>query len=240
LADCYVLLPALSGIPPAEAMKNARAAATKALELDEGLAEAHTSLALITENYDWDWPAAEKEYRRAIQLDPNYATAYQWYAEYLTWQGRFDEALRASERARALDPLSLIIAADNGMIFYYSRQYGRAATELNAVLEMDPTFGRAHGVREVYVEEGQYAQAIADIEKCKPLYGMTVYWSAMAYTLGRSGRIAEARHAVEVLEQLNRRQPQDPAAMAWAYAGIKDKDHTLLWLTKPALGGPTP
>ena len=100
-------------------MQKARAAATKALQLDEGLAEAQTSLALITENYDWDWPAAEKDYRRALELNPNYATAYQWYAEYLTWLGRFDEAARASERARELDPLSLIIAADNGMIFYY-------------------------------------------------------------------------------------------------------------------------
>ena len=146
LADSYILFAAYSGQPPADFLQKARAAATKALRLDDGLAEAHTSLALITENYDWDWPAAEKEYRRAIELNPNYATAWQWYAEYLTWLGRFDEALRASERARELDPLSLIIASDNGMIFYYSRQYDRAAAKLNAVLEMDPNFSRAHRV----------------------------------------------------------------------------------------------
>ncbi|MGD0366792.1 MAG: winged helix-turn-helix domain-containing protein [Acidobacteriaceae bacterium] len=232
LADCYVLMAAFSGVPPAELMQKARAAATKALQLNEGLAEAQTSLALITENYDWDWPAAEKEYRRAIELNPNYATAYQWYAEYLTWLGRFDEASRASERARELDPLSLIIAADNGMIFYYSRQYDRAEAKLNVVLEMDPTFGRAHAVREVYVEKGQFPEALADIEKCRTLFGMSVYWSSLAYTFGRSGQAAEAKHALDELEQLNQQQPMNPAAMAWAYAGSRDKDHTLLWLNQ--------
>ena len=232
LADSYILLAAYSGAPPAEPLQKARAAATKALQLDEGLAEAHTSLALITENYDWDWPAAEKEYRRAIESNPNYATAWQWYAECLTWLGRFDEALRASERARELDPLSLIIAADNGMIFYYARQYDRAETKLNAVLEMDPNFSRAHSLSDVYIEDGQFAQALDDIEKCKPLFGMNRYWSEMAFMLGRSGRTAEARHAIEELEDLGRRQPVDPSGIAWAWAGLRDKDHTLLWLNK--------
>jgi tetratricopeptide (TPR) repeat protein len=232
LADSYILLAAYSGAPPAESLQKARAAATKALNLDQGLAEAHTSLALITENYDWDWPAAEKEYRRAIELNPNYATAYQWYAEYLTWLGRFDEALRASERARELDPLSLIIAADNGMIFYYSRQYGRAEAKLNAVLEMDPNFPRAHSLSEVYVADAQFAPAMADIEKCRQLFGKNRYWSAMAYALGRAGRTAESIHARDELERSNQQQPVDPAAIAWAYAGVEDKDHTLLWLNK--------
>src|SRR6202040_3475636 len=103
-----------SFVPQNEYIPKARAAALRALQIDDTLAEAHTSLALITENYDWDWQTAEKEYRRAIQLDPNYATAHQWYAEYLTWLGRFDEAFRESERARQLDPLSLIIVTDYG------------------------------------------------------------------------------------------------------------------------------
>jgi len=165
-------------------------------------------------------------------LDPNYATAYQWYAEYLMWRGRFDEALRASARARELDPLSLIIANDNGTIYYYSRQYDRAASEWNAVLDMDPSFTPAHRVFEVYVEKAQYDQAMSSIEQCKTLFGPAWYWSQMAYTLGRSGRTADARHAVEELERLNRRQPMDPAAIAWAYAGSSDKDNTLQWLNK--------
>jgi len=95
-------------IPQSESMPKARAAALKALELDDSLAEAHTSLALIRENYDWDWKTAENEYRRAIELNPNYATAHHWYAEFLSWQGRFDEAFAESERARQLDPLTML------------------------------------------------------------------------------------------------------------------------------------
>ena len=120
-------------------MPKARAAALKALQLDDTLAEAHSSLALIAENYDYDWQTAEKEFKRAIQLDPGYATAHQWYAEYLSWMGRFEEALVESEKARQLDPLSMIIAADHANILYYARQYDRALAQSRAVLDMDPT-----------------------------------------------------------------------------------------------------
>ena len=229
LADCYALLPGYTmTIPQTEALPKARAAALKALQLDEGLAEAHTSLALITENYDWDWQTAEKEYRRAIDLNPNYATAHHWYAEYLTWNGRFDEALRESERARQLDPLSLIIAADNAMIFYCSRQYDRAEMGFNAVLEMEPTFPRAHIVRYVYVETGQFEKALADIDKYSP---NNTPWERV-YVLGRAGRRAEAQHAMEGLKQLNHRHPVDPAAFAWAYIGMGKKNEALAWLDK--------
>jgi len=118
LADSYALMTSYGFASPHEFMPKARAAALRALQIDDSLAEAHTSLALITENYDWDWQTAEKEFRRAIELDPNYATAHHWYAEHLTWLGRFPEALRESERARQLDPLSLIIATDYGAILY--------------------------------------------------------------------------------------------------------------------------
>ena len=226
LADCYVLLPEYSEIPQAEFMAKARVAALKALQLDEGLAEAHTSLALITENYDWDWQTAEKEYRRAIELNPNYATAHHWYAEYLTWLGRFDEALRESERARRLDPLSLIIASDNGTIFYFSRQYDRAEETFNAVLEMEPAFPRAHMVRLVYAEKGQFANALADVEKYSP---HSTPWD-LAYLLGRSGHAAAAQRALE--EVLTRRPPVDPAAIAWSYIGMGNKEQALAWLEK--------
>ena len=113
--------------PQNELMPEARTAAMRALELDDTLAEAHASLALIKENYDYDWPGAEKEFQRAIQLDPQYATAHQWYAESLSWQGRFNEAFAESEQARQLDPLSLIIMSDYASILYNSRQYDSAA-----------------------------------------------------------------------------------------------------------------
>ncbi len=118
LADSYALLGGYSTTPQTESMPKARAAALKALELDPELAEAHTSLALITENFDYDWDTAEREYRRAIELNPNYATDHHWYAEFLSLQGRFPEALAESARARELDPLSLIIATDRGVILF--------------------------------------------------------------------------------------------------------------------------
>src|SRR2546426_12207033 len=126
LANSYTLLTAYPSLSAPLYMPQARAAALRALELDEGLAEAHTALALIVQNQDWDWQTSEKECRRAIELNPNYATAPHWYAEHLMWLGRFDEALSESERARQLDPLSLIIAADNGAILYNAPQYDRS------------------------------------------------------------------------------------------------------------------
>lgn len=137
----------------------------RAVELDDRLAEAHTSLALVTENYAYDWQTAEKEYRRAIQLNPSYATAHQWYAECLSFEGRFKEALAESERARQLDPLSLIIQTDHGAILYFSRQYDRAIEQLRAVLQMEPDFERAYMlIIAAYVQEARYDDALAAIE----------------------------------------------------------------------------
>ena len=149
-------------------MPTARAAALRALQLDDSLAEAHASLALIKENYDYDWPGAENEFRRAIQLDPQYATAHQWYAEFLSWQGRFDEAMAESERARQLDPLSLIIAADHATILYYSRQYDSAVKQSQSVFELDPNFGHARNAMiPSFLQLGRYDQAVDLINYCR-------------------------------------------------------------------------
>jgi TolB-like protein/DNA-binding winged helix-turn-helix (wHTH) protein/Flp pilus assembly protein TadD len=233
LADSYALLSGYKTTPQIEFMPQARAAALKALELDDRLAEAHTSLALITENYDWDWQTAEKEYRRAIELNPNYATAHHWFAEYLTWRGRFDEALRESEIARHLDPLSLIIAADNGAILYFSRQYDRAIEQFKAVRELDPNFSRAGLIRWAYDQKGMFKDALADTEAQRRIYGDQPWaWSSLAYIYGRSGQSAQAQHALAKLQELNRRGELDPAVIAWAYLGMGDKDRALVWLEK--------
>src|SRR3989442_245229 len=187
LADSYALIGGYSVRPQTEFMPKARAAALRAVEIDENLPEAHTALALIVQNYDWDWQTAEKEFQRAIELNPNYATAHHWYAEHLTWRGRFDEALRESERARQLDPLSLIIAADNGAILYYSRQYDRAIAQFRAVREMDPNFSRAGLIRWAYEQKGSFAEALADIEKGRRADGDAPWaWSELAYIYGKS------------------------------------------------------
>jgi len=233
LADCYALIGGYSERPHTDFMPKARTAALRALELDGNLAEAHTAFALIVQNYDWDWQTAEKEFRRAIELNPNYATAHHWYAEHLTWLGRFDEALSESERARQLDPLSLIIAADNGATLYYSRQYDRAIAQFRAVREMDPNFSRTGLIRSAYEQKGLYNVVLEEIEKWRRTYGDQPWtWSELAYVYGRSGQQAEAEHALQKLLQLDQRQPVDPAAIVWAYLGVGNKDQAFAYLEK--------
>ena len=234
LADCYALRGAYSGAPQTESVANTRAAALRALQMDERLPEAHTALALIVQNYDWDWQTAEQEFRRAIELDPNYATAHHWYAEHLMWRGRFGEALQESEKARQLDPLSLIIAADNGVILFYSRHYDRAIDQFRVVLDMDPNFSRARMIEYAYAQKGMFPQALADIEKHRPNAeaGQVWHWAILAYVQGRAGQRAEAQKALERLERLSRQQQVDPAVFVAAYVGIGDKEQALAWLEK--------
>ena len=236
LADTFALMSSYAIAPPNEIMPKARVAALRALQIDDTLAEAHTSLALITENYDWDWQTAEKEYRRAIQLDPNYATAHQWYAEYLTWLGRFDEAFRESERARQLDPLSLIIVTDYGASLYFSRQYDRAIEEFHTVLAMEPSFARANMVMFAHVEKGMFAEALDDIEKWRRIDDTPYLWAEQAYVYGRSGQQEQARHALKKFEEWNRRgQPRPTPEILLAYIAVNRKDEALAWLQKASV-----
>src|SRR5262249_12640049 len=229
LADAYALIASYSGLPQVEYAPKARAAALRALEIDANLAEAHTALALIVENYDWDWETAEKEYRRAIELDPNYAPAHHWYGEYLMWQGRFSEALVESERARQLDPLSLIIATDHGAILYFSRQYDRAIEQFRSVREMDPAFPRAGLLGSAYVEKGMLMEAM---KLNLPAPESPYYWAQAAYLYGRMGRLPEAKRALGTLLTLNRRQPADAALVARAYLGMDNNELAMVWLEK--------
>src|SRR6266581_13918 len=233
LANSYTLLTAYTSASANLYMPRARAAALRAVELDDSLAEAHTALALIVQNHDWDWQTAEKEYRRAVELNPNYATAHHWYAEHLMWLGRFDEALRESERARQLDPLSLIIAADYGAILYYSRQYDRAIEQFRAVLRKDPNFVRAGLISNADVEKAMFAQALADAEILPRLYGEGPWhWSVHAYIYGRAGQPERARRELEKLEKVSRHEQLDPVTMLWAHLGMGDKEEALADLEK--------
>ena len=232
LAKGYAILSAFSGQGAMEFIPKARAAASKALEIDESSSEAHTAMALIVQNYDWDWRTSEKEFRRAIELNPNDATAHHWYAEHLMWRGRFDEALEQSERAHQLDPLSLIITADNGAILYFSRNYDAAIEKWRSVQAMDPGFMRAHLIVGAYVEKGMFAEALADNEKLRPTISGGAYWSWRAYVEGRARQMTEARQATHELMEIEKRSPVDPASIAQAFAGMGDKDQALAWLEK--------
>jgi TolB-like protein/DNA-binding winged helix-turn-helix (wHTH) protein/Tfp pilus assembly protein PilF len=234
LADTYALMGTYNWAPTSVVMPKARAAAIKALEIDENLADAHVSLALITETYDWDWQTAEKEFRRAIELDPNYATAHHWYAEYLAFQGRFDEAFAEIDRARQLDPQSLIIAVDDGAILYFSRQNDRAIERLRSALEMEPGFGRAHLVVQAYVQAGKFKEALADIEAWRATSGDAPWiWSSEAFVYGRSGDKVKSQYALRKLQESNRSWHLDPMPLLdVAYAGTATNDEWLTWLEK--------
>ncbi len=229
LADTYALMSTWGQVRSDEFMPKARTAALRALALDESLPEAHASLALIAESYDYDWQTAEKQYRRAIQLDPSYATTHQWYAEYLSWQGRFGEALAESERARQLDPLSLIIATDHASILYFARQYDRAIAQCRTVLEMDTSFLRARGILiHAYVQTGKFPEAMHEVEQwASEPYGIWA-WDWKAYVYGRWGRTAEAEHALARFEQMLSHYPNDakPGLLA-AYIGTGRKEQAM-------------
>jgi len=232
LAAADVLGAVYSIGPPQELVARARAAAVEALAQDPSLAEAHTALALIVQNHDWDWEMAEREFRQAIVLNPSYATAHHWYAEHLMWQGRFDEALRESERARQLDPLSLIIAADNGAILYFARRYDQAIDRLRAVHAVDRTLSRTQLLVAVYAEDRMFDQALAEEERWRPIVAAPIHWSTLAYVYGRAGRTAEARHAIQELLRVSEREPLQARVFAWSYAGVGDTAQTLAWLEK--------
>jgi tetratricopeptide (TPR) repeat protein len=232
LADSYALMSAYYIAPPSELIPKARAAALKALDLDQDLADAHVSLALIAQNYDWDWQTSEKQFRRAIALDPNYATAHHWYAEHLAFLGRFDEAFPEMQRARELDPLSLIMQADNAVFLYYSRQYDRAIQQFRAVLDLDPNFPRAHMICYAYAQQGRFADALADIEAWRRIE--PGYWADAdeVYVYGRQGKPDEARRTFDNFQRSIRGQSIDPFVLAGSYLGIGDTDQALAALEK--------
>lgn len=232
LADTYALMSTWYEVPQNEYMPKARAAALKAMEIDETLAEAHASLALVAESYDYDWQTAEKEYRRAIELDPAYATAHQWYGEYLSLLGRFPEALAESERARQLDPFSAIIATDHAAILLYSRNYDRAIEQAEAALEMQPSYSRAYSILvSAKIDQGKFAEALADVQKWDKAERDEAAMGFEAHIYGRMGKPAEARHALAKLkESLQSSGGVNTAILPLAYTGMDRKDEALRFL----------
>jgi TolB-like protein/DNA-binding winged helix-turn-helix (wHTH) protein/thioredoxin-like negative regulator of GroEL len=233
LADTFALMSTWYDGPQSELMPKARTAALRALELDESLAEAHASLALIKENYDYDWAGSEKEFRRAIQLGPQYATAHQWYAESLSWQGRFEEAFAESEQARRLDPLSLIIAVDYASILYYSRQYDSALKQCRSVLELDPNFRHARGLMiPSYSQLGRYDEALDEINRWAAGDQSPWVWASRAAVYSRLGHAEEARGEVVKIEQLPGSRVDRTPTLLMAYVGTGQKDRALDLLQK--------
>lgn len=233
LANTYGLMDTWLERRPDQAMPQARTAALKALQLDDSLAEAHTALALIAERYDYDWNAAEREFRLAIQLDPGYATAHQWYGEYLSFQGRFDEALAESERARQLDPMSLIIARDDAFILYRAGQYDRAITEARSLLDMDPSFVPVSGCLVFAdVRKGQFSDALYTVTRYIVPNSFEEASVDETVVYGEWGRLAQARRAFAKLEHCAHCHKVFPEDLLRAYVALGRTDDAISALEK--------
>ena len=233
LADSYALLGdwEYGILAPKEAFPRAKAAATKALELDNTLGEAHTSLAFSLDLFDWDWASAEREFRRAIELNPGYATAHHWYAWHLSEMGRNREAIAEMRKAQNLDPLSLIISADVAEILLVAHSYDQAIEQSRKTIDMDPNFAVAHyELGQALVQKHMYKEAIAELQKAIELSGgSTTCTSNLAFAYAASGRRKEA---VKILSDLKNRSKQNASEIALMYVGLDEKDQAMTWLEK--------
>jgi serine/threonine protein kinase/Tfp pilus assembly protein PilF len=237
IASCYTTLGFFGLLPPKEAYPKAKSAVNKALEIDNTLSEAHDSLAWIKTNFDWDWEGAEREFRRALELNPGSATAHMRYATFLSAMGRFKEALVEARRAQELDPLSLSIKSVVGVIFYLARQYEMSIEQLKKALEIDPNSVTTHFyLGETYVAKELYEEAIAAFQK-----GMTlsrgspfaVGWLGMAYAF--SGQKDEALKMLDRLNELSKERYVSPLNFGIIYLGLGDKDKAVEYFEKAYL-----
>ena len=231
LADCYTLMSPYAVVGPKEAYPRARAAATQALALDNQLAEAHASLAHITWIYDWDFPAAEAEFKTAIELDPNYATAHEWYSVYLSSMGRHDEAIARVMRAREIDPVSIPIITDLARAYYHARRYDEAIDAYRQTLDLNPNNYRLNSWLELaYAQKGKYDQAIESRIKSMSLISFNPEkLTSLKEAYAKSGWAGYWRKEIEFA-------PAKPATnyyyVARAYARLGDKEQALAWLKK--------
>ncbi len=234
IADSYNLLGLYSWLPPKEAYGRAKAAAEKALEIDDRLGEAHASLGWIRCFFDWDWSAAEREFKRAIDLNQNYATAHEWYGLFLATRGRFVEASREINRAQELDPLSLIIRAIAGVIFYLARRYDEALGQFRETLEMDPNFFVAYLYQgEVYLSQARWQEAIDTFQKAIALSpGSTFAIGSLGSAYGMSGQKAEALKMMQRLGELEKERYVSPLYRAMISLGLAENDQSFEDLEK--------
>ena len=232
LADCYGVLSQVGDFSPNDVMPKAKAAALDALRIDETLAEAHASLAMIDELYDWNWKSADTEFKRAIELNPNYATAHHWYAMYLSAMGRNDEALAEIRRAEALDPVSLITDTNEGWILFCARQYDQAINKLQATIEMDPNFANAHyKLALVYEIKGMYKEAVEEHLKSKALSGdISENVEKLKAAYATSGSKGYYREELRQLKDTSTRGYVLPKYFVLTELQLGNTEETLKWL----------
>jgi adenylate cyclase len=234
LADSYAVLALLEFVAPKQAYPEAKRLVERALAIDDGLAEAHTSLALIRFQYDWDWPGSEKEFKKAIELNANYAPAHHFYADMLKAQGRFDEAMEQISLAQELDPLSLAISTGVGHVLYLSRRYDDSIRQYARTVELDPSFMQTHlWFGRPYLQKGMYPEAIAELQKAVSLSGeSTVALAMLGHALASAGRKAEAEQVMQKLLDRSKSAYVPSYWIAVIYNGFRDKQNVLAWLER--------
>ena len=233
LADAYALLVWQDQLPQKEFIAWAKGAATKALEIDETLAEPHATLAFAKFWYDWDFTGAESEFRRAIELNLDYATAHHWYGEFLGLMGRFDDGFKELKVAQQIDPLSAIINTDLGKLLLLARQPNQAVEQLQKTLELDPEYPLAHlFLALAYNQKGLHGQAIAELKRyTNSPDSRTIFKAALGFVYAQSGRKAEA---ISILNELEERSTTNeylsPFQIALIYVGLGENDKAIEWL----------
>jgi serine/threonine-protein kinase len=234
LADAFGILSFYAALSPTDAMSKARAAAMRALEIDDALAEAHASLAFVKALFDWDWASAEKHYKRAVKLNPAYATAHHWYGlVYLTPLARFDEAAKEIKRAQETDPLSLPVNAAMGIYLYFRGDYDASIEQSRKVLALEPNFWVAHYVLGwIYEQKRDYAQAIESFEKAKSINDAPLLTAALGHCYAMNGQHKEARRTIDELKTISRQQYVSPTGIARIYTALDEKEMALEWLEK--------
>lgn len=234
LADAYALLSYYTPVAAAEGAPKARAAALRALELDGRLAEAYAALAQVKSDYYWDWRGAERDFLRAIELNPDYADGRHWYAEYLSKLGRYEEAVEQYTRAAELSPLSLIIATNLAHAYYFSRDYDRAIAICRQALALDPNFPNAHAdLGRALLLKGTTGEAVRTLESAVRLDAGPVNGQGrLGYAYAAAGRPAEARRILQHLMAPAAGRSVSPLAVALVHLGLGRKDEALLWLSR--------
>jgi len=233
LADSYILLGSLGAIAMTDSYQKARAAAERALTIDERLGEAHVSMGSILADHYWEWAQAERHFKRAIELIPNDQAAHNWYSEYLARAGQFEEAIREAKVALEIAPVSRQSNHAMAFAFYFARRYEEAIEQSEKTFQLDPNFPIAHGISGLaYLQLGLHEKAIFALQKARQLFDSPAFLGLLGYAHAMAGNKTEARSLLEELQELSKKRYVESFPVAAIYIGLGEKKLAFEWLER--------